>query len=136
MMKASSFAATPAQEAAALNGEAAEEDEETKKNAASPTPYATYQAVELLASKAHTLDVQAVRLLEGEMAKVTRRLAARPCAFDLARRGALARKLGLVGAALADLEAAIGMEANYVDAYWQRHLIFLTQGRLMIVFDI
>ena len=34
-------------------------------------------------------------------------------------------QLGYIKLALKDLNQAIDLEANYVDAYWHRHLIYL-----------
>jgi hypothetical protein len=35
----------------------------------------------------------------------------------------------LLTLALSDLDASIQMEGHFVDAYWQRHLIYLTQNK-------
>ncbi|KAM5129116.1 tetratricopeptide repeat protein 6 [Mantella aurantiaca] len=53
----------------------------------------------------------------------------RPSVFHYCRRGALHRKLGDIQLALQDLDTVIKHEPQLLDAYWQRHLIFLLQGK-------
>ncbi|CAF3956513.1 unnamed protein product [Rotaria sordida] len=45
--------------------------------------------------------------------------------FSLTRRGGLLRKLGLFHDALNDLSLAIYIEPSFMDAYWQRALIYM-----------
>ena len=45
--------------------------------------------------------------------------------FSLTRRGALLRKLGLFQDALNDLSLAVYVEPSFMDAYWQRALIYM-----------
>ncbi|XP_062863091.1 uncharacterized protein ttc6 isoform X2 [Trichomycterus rosablanca] len=48
--------------------------------------------------------------------------------FDLCRRGALYKKLGHLNQALEDLNDAILLEPNLLDAYWHRHSIYLLRN--------
>ncbi len=126
-IKANSFVNTPANETT-INDE--DDDEEKKLNAVSPTPYANYDQVDLVGDASSGVDLVGVKLLEKEIEKVTRRLEVVAAnAFDLARRGTLYRKLGQLSLALKDIQDALEIESNYVDAYWQRHLIYLTQNK-------
>lgn len=49
-------------------------------------------------------------------------------AYNLSRRGALLRKIGKLLRSQEDLELAIKTEPHFLDAYWQRHLLYLLQG--------
>ncbi|RDD46126.1 Tetratricopeptide repeat protein 6 [Trichoplax sp. H2] len=49
-------------------------------------------------------------------------------AYNLSRRGALLRKIGQLLRSQEDLELAIKMEPQFLDAFWQRHLLYLLQG--------
>ncbi len=125
-IKGSSFVNTPANETT-INDD--DDGDEKKQNAVSPTPYATYDQVDL-EDESGLIDENGVKLLEKEIEKVTRYIeVVKPNAFDLARRGTLYRKLGLLSLALKDIQDAIDIESNFVDAYWQRHLIYLTQNK-------
>uniref|UniRef100_A0A3P8XAW7 Tetratricopeptide repeat domain 6 n=1 Tax=Esox lucius TaxID=8010 RepID=A0A3P8XAW7_ESOLU len=68
--------------------------------------------------------------LEGEVTKLTLAITQqdKPNAFDLCRRGALQKKLGWLKQALEDLNAAISLEPYLLDAYWQRHSIYLLRN--------
>ncbi|XP_059155839.1 uncharacterized protein LOC131940934 [Physella acuta] len=52
-----------------------------------------------------------------------------PTAFDLCRRGALYRKIGKLKKAQIDLDRAIKLEPDLLDAYWHRHLLYILQDR-------
>ncbi|KAE8587373.1 hypothetical protein XENTR_v10021951 [Xenopus tropicalis] len=69
--------------------------------------------------------------LEGEIARLTVLIdeKEKPCAFHCCRRGALNRKLGKLSLAIQDLNLAINLEPQLLDAYWNRHLIFCLQGK-------
>jgi tetratricopeptide (TPR) repeat protein len=92
-------------------------------NVKSPTPYFLFDRIEL----DQTTDINALKTLEKEVEVLTKRIESKPSAFDFGRRGTLYRKLGFIKLALDDLNKAIEMEERYVDAYWQRHLIYLLQ---------
>ncbi|XP_072545496.1 uncharacterized protein ttc6 isoform X2 [Salminus brasiliensis] len=68
--------------------------------------------------------------LEREVAKLTLTMIenGRDHSFDLCRRGALYKKLGLLNQALDDLNAAISLEPHLLDAYWHRHSIYLLRN--------
>ncbi|XP_078089235.1 uncharacterized protein ttc6 [Mustelus asterias] len=48
-------------------------------------------------------------------------------AFNYCRRGAVNRRLGQLKSAMEDLNEAIRLEPLLIDAYWQRHFIYLLQ---------
>ncbi|KAK6975950.1 tetratricopeptide repeat protein 6, partial [Biomphalaria glabrata] len=52
-----------------------------------------------------------------------------PTAFDYCRRGALYRKIGQLKKAECDLDRAINMEPDLLDAYWHRHLLYILQDK-------
>lgn len=109
-----------------------EEDNPDKKREAakSPTPYQTYSKIDLFDSLDSRADnIEAISLLEDEIDKLNKRIEVKESSFDLARRGTLYRKLGCLSLALSDLNQSIEMEPNFVDSYWQRHLIYLTQDK-------
>lgn len=103
------------------------EDEENRV-LKSPTPYETYDTVEV-GDSGEKLNLEARKILEEEIDKLNKRMNAQLTAFDLCRRGTLNRKLGLLKLALDDINGALRMEPNFVDAYWQRHLIHFVQNR-------
>ena len=95
----------------------------------SPTPYASYSRIDY-EDDMNAVNVESLDLLQAEIAKISERVDGKGAsAFDLSRRGALFRKLGQLKHALTDLNAAIEFEFRFADAYWQRHLVFLTQER-------
>lgn len=106
-----------------------DEDEEPghRRLIKSPTPYSEFAHVELDLSL--TTDVETIKLIEREIELLTRQLNTRINAFDLTRRATLYRKLGFIKKALDDLNLALEMEFNFVDARWQRHLVYLVQDR-------
>ncbi|XP_022099054.1 uncharacterized protein LOC110983798 isoform X2 [Acanthaster planci] len=53
----------------------------------------------------------------------------KPSPFDLCRRGAMYRKLGKLKQAWEDLNQAILLEPQLLDAYWHRHLLFLLRHK-------
>ncbi|XP_077983613.1 uncharacterized protein LOC144438458 [Glandiceps talaboti] len=53
----------------------------------------------------------------------------KPSPFDLCRRGALYRKVGILKGAWDDLDQAILIEPQLLDAYWHRHLLFLLKNK-------
>ena len=60
-------------------------------------------------------------------------------AYNMSRRGALLRKIGKLMRSQEDLEMAIKIEPHFLDAYWQRHLLYLLQGdhyvrKIIIIF--
>ncbi|CAG5115742.1 unnamed protein product, partial [Candidula unifasciata] len=59
----------------------------------------------------------------------------RHTAFDFCRRGALYRKIGQLKKAEMDLNRAIDMESDLLDAYWHRHLLFILQDRKAAALD-
>ncbi len=107
-----------------LAGQTDSSNEQLKPvNLKSPTPYFLFDRIEL----DHTTDINALKILEKEVEVLTKRIESKPSPFDFGRRGTLYRKLGFIKLALDDLNKAIEMEERYVDAYWQRHLIYLLQ---------
>jgi tetratricopeptide (TPR) repeat protein len=66
------------------------------------------------------------RLIENEIYRLTELINRNPRdVFSLSRRGGLFRKLGLFHDALNDLSLAIYIEPSFMDAYWQRALIYM-----------
>ncbi|XP_071786267.1 uncharacterized protein [Asterias amurensis] len=55
--------------------------------------------------------------------------AEKPSPFDLCRRGAMYRKLGKLKQAWEDLNRAILLEPQLLDAYWHRHLLYLLRHK-------
>ncbi|CAF3955418.1 unnamed protein product, partial [Adineta steineri] len=71
-------------------------------------------------------DSEERRLIENEVHRLTTLINQNPRdVFSLSRRGALLRKLGLFHDALNDLSLAIYIEPSFMDAYWQRALIYM-----------
>lgn len=99
-----------------------------KRLVKSPTPYSEFAHVDLDLSTVS--DMETIKLIEHEIELLTRQLNnKRINAFDLTRRATLYRKLGFIKKALDDLNLALEMEFNFVDAHWQRHLVYLVQDR-------
>ncbi|CAF3939102.1 unnamed protein product, partial [Rotaria magnacalcarata] len=66
------------------------------------------------------------RLIEDELYRLTKLIDRDPRdVFSLTRRGGLLRKLGLFHDALNDLSLAVYIEPSFMDAYWQRALIYM-----------
>jgi hypothetical protein len=110
---------------------ATDDDDETnadKRLATSPTPYRQYEQVDMDLDK-EELNLEMIKLIEAEIQVLDTRIEAKLNSFDLTRRATLYRKLGFLKKALDDLNLAISMEANFVDAYWQRHLVYLVHDR-------
>lgn len=108
-----------------------EDDETTNssgKLATSPTPYRDYAQIDIDLDN-DNLDVAMIQSIEREIRLLDECIQNQLNAFDLARRGTLYRKLGFIKKALDDLNLAIDMEPNFVDAYWQRHLVYIIQDR-------
>jgi tetratricopeptide (TPR) repeat protein len=97
--------------------------------AKSPTPYVDYAHIDLDLAVVAAPDLEMIQLIEKEIEVLNRQLRTKLNAFDLTRRATLYRKLGFIKKALEDLNVALEMEANFVDAYWQRHLVYLVQDR-------
>ncbi|XP_041927161.1 uncharacterized protein ttc6 isoform X2 [Alosa sapidissima] len=77
-----------------------------------------------LADRDAVADLQAkVEALSQAMAQQTA-----ASAFDMCRRGALYKKLGLLNQALEDLDQAISLEPGLLNAYWHRHSIYLLRN--------
>lgn len=71
-------------------------------------------------------DTDERRLIENEIHRLTEIINRNPRdVFNLSRRGGLFRKLGLFHDALNDLSLAIYIEPSFMDAYWQRALIYM-----------
>ncbi|UJR32034.1 hypothetical protein I4U23_019502 [Adineta vaga] len=71
-------------------------------------------------------DSEERRLIENEIHRLTILINHNPHdVFSLTRRGGLLRKLGLFHDALNDLSLAIYVEPSFMDAYWQRALIYM-----------
>jgi len=71
-------------------------------------------------------DSEERRLIENEVHRLTALINRNPRdVFSLSRRGGLLRKLGLFHDALNDLSLAIYIEPSFMDAYWQRALIYI-----------
>lgn len=107
-----------------------DEDDESghRRLVKSPTPYADFTQIEIDDSS-DLPEPELMKLLECEVEVLTRRLNAKMNPFDLTRRATLFRKLGFIKKALDDLNIVLEIEPNFVDARWQRHLIYLVQDR-------
>lgn len=71
-------------------------------------------------------DSEERRLVEDEIHRLTVMIDRNPHdVFSLTRRGGLFRKLGLFHDALNDLSLAVYIEPSFMDAYWQRALIYM-----------
>jgi tetratricopeptide (TPR) repeat protein len=74
----------------------------------------------------HLADSDDRQILETEVHRLTSAIDRHPRdVFSLTRRGGLLRKLGLFHDALNDLSLAIYIEPAFMDAYWQRALIYM-----------
>lgn len=98
-----------------------------KKALHSANVYEKYDKVEI--TNKTKLDSKLMRDIENEISELTKRIEVKFNAFDLCRRGCLFRKLGMLKLALNDLTQVIELESNYIDAYWNRHLIYLAQNK-------
>ncbi|XP_076446152.1 uncharacterized protein LOC143283739 isoform X2 [Babylonia areolata] len=100
---------------------------------------------EILSEEIHVIETVAdteenaevLMILRQEVEKLTQLIDSMtpPMAFDLARRGALYRKLGLLHKASEDLNRAIKMEPMLLDAYWHRHLLYVLQDKKAAALD-
>ncbi|RNA23617.1 tetratricopeptide repeat 6 [Brachionus plicatilis] len=106
-----------------------EEGDKIRKIVKSPTPYATYSQINFEDLDEKKLNFQHIKVAEKEIEVLNRRLEQKLLVFDLVRRGTLYRKLGFIKKALDDFNLAIDTEPKFVDAYWQRHLVYLVQDR-------
>lgn len=110
-----------------------DEDEEDefghKRLVKSPTPYIDFAHIDLDDPNQPPPDAELLKLIECEIEVLTRRLNVKMNAFDLTRRATLFRKLGFIKKALEDLDLVLEIEPNFVDAHWQRHLVYLVQDR-------
>jgi tetratricopeptide (TPR) repeat protein len=71
-------------------------------------------------------DSEERRFIENEIHRLTLLVNRDPRdVFSLTRRGGLLRKLGLFHDALNDLSLAVYIEPSFMDAYWQRALIYM-----------
>ncbi|XP_071602190.1 tetratricopeptide repeat protein 6 isoform X2 [Heliangelus exortis] len=73
--------------------------------------------------------------LEKEVRQLTELIEEHPSAFHYCRRGAIQRKLGKLKSAMDDLEKAISLEPQLLNAYWHRHLIYLFQEKISDALD-
>ncbi|XP_067895393.1 uncharacterized protein ttc6 isoform X2 [Heterodontus francisci] len=75
--------------------------------------------------------------LQSEVSKLTYRINVKgeSTAFNYCRRGALYRRLGQLKSAMADLNEAIKLETMLLDAYWQRHFLYLLQLKMSDALD-
>ncbi|KAK7097844.1 uncharacterized protein [Littorina saxatilis] len=82
-------------------------------------------------------NAEIITILREEVDKLTNLIDSMtpPMAFDLARRGALYRKLGMLHKAGEDLSRAIKMEPMLLDAYWHRHLLYVLQDKKQQALD-
>lgn len=102
----------------------------------SPTPYADFAHVGLDdLSSLPTDNMTLIKQIEREIEILSRKLALKISPFDLTRRATLFRKLGFIKKALDDLNMALEIEPNFVDARWQRHLVYLVQDRKIEALD-
>lgn len=87
------------------------------------------ESIDMLTDTEETAEV--IAILKEEVAKLTQVIDSMtpPMAFDLARRGALYRKLGMLHKAADDLNRAIKMEPMLLNAYWHRHLLYILQEK-------
>ncbi|KAH9523334.1 hypothetical protein Btru_066421, partial [Bulinus truncatus] len=76
-------------------------------------------------------NIEIYKALQEEITKLTKVIDVikNPTAFDFCRRGALYRKIGQLKKAEADLDRAISIEPDLLDAYWHRHLLYILQDR-------
>ena len=107
-----------------VDGDEDNKEDGRKKIVKSPTPYDTFEQISL-----DQIDADLICTLETEIEVLTERIEAKTNAFDLTRRGAIYRKLGFIKLALNDLNKALTLEMGFIDALWQRHLIYLVQDR-------
>lgn len=96
----------------------------------SPTPYDTFDQVNL-----EEVDPEMLKALETEIEVLTERIENRTTCFDLTRRGAIYRKLGFLKLAMDDVNKALRLERGFIDAYWQRHLIYLVQDKKLLALE-
>jgi tetratricopeptide (TPR) repeat protein len=104
-----------------------EKSDAFKKALHSAHIYEKYDKVEI--TNKSKLDSKLIKDIESEINELNKRIEIRFNTFDLCRRGCLFRKLGMLKLALNDLTQVIELESNYIDAYWNRHLIYLAQNK-------
>ena len=101
------------------------DDEEEDEDGESPIKKAASVHLEPI-TNLHLVDSDERRLIEQEIHRLTELINRNPRdVFSLSRRGGLFRKLGLFNDALNDLSLAIYIEPSFMDAYWQRALIYM-----------
>lgn len=107
------------------------EEKQEKKRKDSITSFLseTISVIEPLQENEENLELMQILHEEVEKLNETIEATRKPKAFDLCRRGALLRKLGMVKKAEEDLNRVIQMEPDLTDAYWHRHLLYLLQDK-------
>ncbi|XP_056011741.1 uncharacterized protein LOC125682590 isoform X3 [Ostrea edulis] len=103
-----------------------EEKEKEKKRKDSLSSYISDALTEIEPLDDSEQNIELHQIIHEEIQKLTSQIAqGKPKPFDLCRRGALYRKVGMIKAAQIDLDLAIKMEPLLLDAYWHRHLLYL-----------
>ncbi|XP_078324094.1 uncharacterized protein LOC111124594 isoform X6 [Crassostrea virginica] len=107
-----------------------EEKEKEKKRKDSLSSYISDALSEIEPLDDSEQNLELHQIIHEEIEKLTGLIACgKPKAFDLCRRGALYRKVGMIKAAQIDLDLAIKMEPLLLDAYWHRHLLYLLRDQ-------
>ncbi|XP_052720831.1 uncharacterized protein LOC128192291 isoform X6 [Crassostrea angulata] len=107
-----------------------EEKEKEKKRKDSLSSYISDALSEIEPLDDSEQNIELHQIIHEEIQKLTGQIAmGKPKAFDLCRRGALYRKVGMIKAAQIDLDLAIKMEPLLLDAYWHRHLLYLLKDQ-------
>ncbi|XP_061164225.1 uncharacterized protein LOC133173256 [Saccostrea echinata] len=107
-----------------------EEKEKEKKRKDSLSSYISDALSEIEPLDDSEQNIELHQIIHEEIEKLTAQIAqGKPKAFDLCRRGALYRKVGMIKAAQIDLDLAIKMEPLLLDAYWHRHLLYLLRDQ-------
>ncbi|VDH90326.1 Hypothetical predicted protein [Mytilus galloprovincialis] len=117
------------EEQAAMSPRKEEKQEKKRKESITSALSESISVIEPLQENEENQELLAI--LHEEVEKLTESIEAttRPKAFDLCRRGALLRKIGMVKKAEEDLNRVIKMEPELIDAYWHRHLLYLLQDK-------
>ncbi|XP_069883001.1 tetratricopeptide repeat protein 6 isoform X1 [Dipodomys merriami] len=102
-----------------------------------PEKVADAQKIELHDTLECDLPPEVIKYYEAEVAALTEEIQKNKThlAFAYCRRGAIYRKLGKLLSAMNDLQEAIFLEPNFLNAYWHRHFIFLFQDRISEALD-
>ncbi|XP_012943224.1 uncharacterized protein LOC101857057 [Aplysia californica] len=123
------------EEAGQRTEENKDEKKKGKKDPVSDILSQDIEAIDPIADTPENAEIYQILLEEIEKLSQVINTMFNPTAFDYCRRGALYRKIGQLKKAEMDLDMAISLEPDLLDAYWHRHLLFILQDRKAAALD-